>query len=225
MGHPEENGPRKILILKMQDPDSFIFDLDGTLWDAVQTYSDAWNLYFKRNGFELKTSKEELNGLMGMEEAEFLKIMLPEFSPVQRKEHYKHIVDIQYELINSQGGQIYEGVLEGLELLSKKYSLFIVSNCPANTIDRFISYAGIESLITDSIAHGQNHRPKHENIRELIDRHTLRKPLYIGDTDGDRVQSEKASVPFIFMEYGFGRASDYYQSFDSFSSFVNHYLK
>lgn len=55
----------------MQDPDSLIFDLDGTLWDAVQTYSDAWNLYFERNSIEQETSKEVLNGLMGMEEAEF----------------------------------------------------------------------------------------------------------------------------------------------------------
>lgn len=209
----------------MKDPDSLIFDLDGTLWDAVQTYSDAWNLYFERNSIEQETSKEDLNGLMGMEEAEFLQVMLPNHSRKDRKEHYEKVVDLQYELIDRQGGQIYEGVLEGLELLSKKYSLFIVSNCPEHTIAHFLRFAGIESLIRDSIAHGQNHKSKHENIRELIHRHVLRKPLYIGDTDGDRVQSEKASVPFIFMEYGFGRASDYYQSFDSFSSFVNHYLK
>ena len=208
----------------MPDPDSLIFDLDGTLWDAVQTYSDAWNLYFKQNNFELETSKEELNGLMGMEETTFLEVMLPDLSPQERKEHYKKIVDIQYELIKLQGGKIYEGVLEGLELLSRKYSLFIVSNCPEHTITHFMRFAGIESLITDSLAHGQNHRPKHENIRELINRHSLRKALYIGDTEGDRIQSEKASVPFVFMEYGFGQASGYYKSFDSFQSFTSHYL-
>ncbi len=209
----------------MQDTDSLIFDMDGTLWDAVQTYSDAWNLFFRRNNFEEETSKEELNGLMGMEEAAFLEVMLPDISPRVRKEHYKKVVDLQYELINLQGGEIYEGVLEGLELLSKRYSLFIVSNCPEHTIEHFIRFAGIESLIRDSLAHGQNHRPKHENIEELINRHALQKPLYIGDTEGDRIQSEKASVPFIFMEYGFGQASGYFQSFDSFGSFANHYLK
>jgi phosphoglycolate phosphatase len=225
MGYPQKNGPWKSLVLKMQEPDSLIFDLDGTLWDAVQTYADAWNLHFKQNRIERETSKEELNGLMGMEEAEFLEIMLPNFSRKERKQHYMKIVDIQYELISSQGGQIYAGVQEGLELLSKKYTLFIVSNCPKHTIEHFMQFAGIESLIRDSIAHGQNHKSKHENIRELIDRHVLRKALYIGDTDGDRIQSEKAAVPFIFMEYGFGQASDYFQSFDSFSSFVYHYMK
>ena len=206
-------------------PDSLIFDMDGTLWDAVQTYTDAWNLYFERNDLELETSKEELDGLMGLEEARFLEIMLPDFSPDARKQHYREIVKIQYELIDQQGGLIYEGVLDGLKLLSESYSLFIVSNCPKHTIKNIMKFAGMEALVRDSLAHGQNHRPKHENIQELIRRHNLRKALYIGDTEGDRIQSEKASVPFVFMEYGFGQASEYHKSFDSFSSFTDHYAK
>ncbi len=204
-------------------PDSLIFDLDGTLWDAVQTYADAWNLYFRQNNLSRETSKKELDDLMGMEEAEFLRIMLPEIPSEARKGHYKKIVDIQYELISTQGGQIYEGVLEGLGLLSEKYPLFIVSNCPEYTIDHFMRYARIEHLITDSLAHGQNHKPKHENIRELIRRHALKKALYIGDTEGDRIQSEKASVPFVFMEYGFGQATSFHRSFSSFKDFTLFY--
>ena len=204
-------------------PDSLIFDLDGTLWDAVQTYADAWNLYFRQNNLSRETSKKELDDLMGMEEAEFLRFMLPEIPSEARKGHYKKIVDIQYELISTQGGQIYEGVLEGLGLLSKKYPLFIVSNCPEYTIYHFMRYARIEHLITDSLAHGQNHKPKHENIRELIRRHSLKKALYIGDTEGDRIQSEKASVPFVFMKYGFGQATSFHRSFDSFKDFTLFY--
>ena len=211
--------------MKSLNPDSLIFDMDGTLWDAVQTYTDAWNLFFERNEMARRTSKEELNGLMGMEEAQFLTIMLPEFSPDIRKIHYEKIVDLQYELIDQQGGYIYEGVLEGLDLLSKKYPLFIVSNCPEHTIEHFMRFAGIQELIVDSLAHGQNHRPKHENIRELIRRHALKKALYIGDTEGDRIQSEKASVPFVFMEYGFGQATGFHQSFNSFADFVRFYAR
>ena len=213
------------MTMKSLNPDSLIFDMDGTLWDAVQTYTDAWNLFFERNEMSQRTSKEELDGLMGMEEAQFLKIMLPEFSPDSRKKHYEQIVDLQYELIDHQGGYIYEGVLEGLDRLSKKYPLFIVSNCPEHTIEHFMRFAGIQDLIADSLAHGQNHRPKHENIRELIRRHALRKALYIGDTEGDRIQSEKASVPFVFMEYGFGQATEFHQSFNSFSDFVRFYAR
>lgn len=205
-------------------PDSLIFDLDGTLWDAVQTYSDAWNLFFVRNSIPLETSKSELNDLMGMEERQFLEIMLPEFSPDLRKEYYEQIVQIQYELIDRQGGLIYEGVLDGLQKLAERYALFIVSNCPERTIEHFVQFAGVESIITDSLSHGQNYQPKHVNIRELILRHNLKKPLYIGDTDGDRRQSEKAAVPFVFMEYGFGSSKTFLKSFASFSDFTEFYL-
>ena len=75
----------------------------------------------------------------------------------------------------------------------------------------------------DSLAHGQNLKPKHKNIQDLIRRHSLRKALYIGDTEGDRIQSEKASVPFVFMAYGFGQASGFYRSFNSFSEFTRFY--
>jgi phosphoglycolate phosphatase len=151
--------------------------------------------------------------------------MLPDFTPEESKQHYREIEEIQYELIDLQGGFIYEGVKEGLELLSRRYSLFIVSNCPARTIEHFMRFAGIEGLVADSLAHGQNYRPKHENIRELIRRHALQKPLYIGDTEGDRIQSEKAGVPFVYMEYGFGKATGFYQSFDSFTKFTHHYMQ
>ncbi|HEX3385818.1 MAG TPA: hypothetical protein VHS53_11545 [Mucilaginibacter sp.] len=30
----------------MQTPDSLIFDMDGTLWDAVDTYAASWNIVF-----------------------------------------------------------------------------------------------------------------------------------------------------------------------------------
>ena len=32
----------------MQKPDSLIFDMDGTLWDAVDTYAESWNMVFKK---------------------------------------------------------------------------------------------------------------------------------------------------------------------------------
>lgn len=206
-------------------PDSLIFDLDGTLWDAVQTYSDAWNLFFGRKELEQRTSKKELDGLMGLEEGRFLEIMLPSFSPSDRSRHYKEIVEIQYDLIDSQGGFIYEGVIDGLERLTKRYPLFIVSNCPEHTIRHFQRYARVDDLITDSLSHGQNYRPKNENIRELMHKHDLQNPLYIGDTDGDRIQSEMAGVPFVFVEYGFGNSSKYLLCFKSFSDLSDHFVK
>ena len=87
-----------------------------------------------------------------------------------------------------------------------------------------MKWAKIESYITDTMAHGQNYKPKFQNIQFLMNKHSLHKPLYIGDTKSDGIQSQKANVPFIFMEYGFGQTDDFYMKFDSFYAFSKHYL-
>ena len=205
-------------------PDSLIFDMDGTLWDAVETYTSSWNLYFERHLIDKRLTKIELDALMGLEESQFLEKVLPGFSKSDRMERYKEVVQIQYDLIDNIGGKIYEGVLEYLPRLHKKYRLFIISNCPEYTIRHFMKFARIENLILDSMSHGQNYKPKHENIRSLIDKHHLKAPVYIGDTASDWEQSVKANLPFIFVNYGFGQCDSYHKSFDSFTELAKFYL-
>lgn len=205
-------------------PDSLIFDMDGTLWDAVETYTLAWNLYFEKHQMDQRLKKIDLDKLMGLEEAKFLEKVLPNLSSDDRSLGYQEVVAIQYDLIDKIGGQLYEGVLDYLPALSKKYSLYIVSNCPKYTIKHFMKYAGIEPFIHDTVSHGQNYKAKHENIRFLIETYNLKAPVYIGDTQSDMEQSNKAELPFIFMEYGFGQCTSFYKKFDSFNSFARYYL-
>jgi len=99
-----------------------------------------------------------------------------------------------------------------------------VSNCPEYTIDHFIKFAKIKSHITDTFSHGENYLPKHENINLLVKKYKLQTPVYIGDTESDYLQSQKAGVPFIFMSYGFGTCDQAAISFDSFKSFALYFL-
>ena len=47
--------------------------------------------------------------------------------------------------------------------------------------------------------------PKADNIALVAERNGLRRPLYIGDTQGDYDAASKAGVPFLHAAYGFGR--------------------
>ena len=40
--------------------DGLIFDMDGTLWDAVDTYARIWNEVFLRAGKEVHITRESL---------------------------------------------------------------------------------------------------------------------------------------------------------------------
>lgn len=204
--------------------DAIIFDMDGTLWNGVECYVRGFNDFFKSKKIEKKLANEDLYGLMGMEEDKYLEIMLPEFPYEERKMMYKDIINLQYENIKTHGGELYPYVSEGLEELSRHYKLFIVSNCAEFTIKYFMEWAGIGKHITDSVAHAPNFKPKHENIRYLMDKYVLEKPVYVGDTAADGEQSKIANVPFVFVNYGFGEATKYDLKFNSFEELTHYFV-
>jgi len=209
----------------LEKPTSIIFDMDGTLWDAVGPYAMAFNDFFKENAINKKFTKQDLDRYMGLEEDCFLEMVFPAISPEERKENYKTIIDLQYKRIDSDGGHLYEGVKEGLARLAQKYPLFIVSNCPEKTIQHFMKWAGVSDYVTDFMAHGMNYKPKHENIKYLMDKHQLESTIYIGDTDSDRKQCDLLNIPFGFVSYGFGHSKDYALKFDCFEEVERYFMQ
>lgn len=214
-----------MVMSKLSKPDSILFDMDGTLWDGVDTYASGFNDFFKANEIRRRVTKNDLYRYMGMEEDQYLELVLPEFSPIERKTTYKRIIELQYRRIDLDGGILYEGVKVGLKKLSEKYKLFIVSNCPEFTIQHFMKWAKINEFITDSMSHGMNYKPKHENIKYLIDKYHLESPIYIGDTDSDGKQAAIVQIPFGFVSYGFGVSDNYSLKFDSFKQLESYFME
>lgn len=207
----------------MLKPDALLFDMDGTLWDGVNAYAQGFNDFFKAHKINRTVTKKDLFKYMGMEEEPFLAMILPEFTAIERKAVYQEIIELQYKRIETDGGELYEGVKAGLSKLAEKHKLFIVSNCPEFTIQYFMDWAHIGASITDTMAHGMNYRPKYENIKFLIDKYHLQAPIYIGDTDSDRKQCDLLDIPFGFVSYGFGDTEDYNLRFDSFDELTNYF--
>lgn len=90
-------------------PDSLIFDMDGTLWDAVETYAIAWNKYFEKYQIKAHLTKQDLDSYMGLEQSAYLKAILPQFEAEKRDKMYEEVIDIQYQLIDEIKGQLYNG--------------------------------------------------------------------------------------------------------------------
>ena len=209
----------------MDKPDSLIFDMDGTLWDAVDTYACSWNNVFAEMGIDITVSRDRLAGMVGWEGKKVIKEIMPDFDDEKRMRIYKTVNEARHSLIPEMGGVLYNGVAEGLVELEKKYKLFILSNCAAGIIRHFIDWAGIDHLITDEFAHGVNFMPKNHNIHLLMDKHQLKNPVYIGDTQGDGEQSRLANVPFVFVSYGFGQTDDYDLKFDNFGELAAYFME
>jgi len=110
----------------------------------------------------------------------------------------------ELEILHEVGGELYPGLEETLNYLSKKYKLYIVSNCQSGYIEVFLKLSGVGHYFLGHQCYGTKGNPKAENIKDIVNDHQLANPVYIGDTMGDYTSATKAGVPFIFANYGFG---------------------
>jgi phosphoglycolate phosphatase len=191
---------------KLPTPDALIFDLDGTLWDTCQTCAHAWNEVLARHGIPFRSiTGDDVRRVTGK----------PHDACI--RDTFVGLPEAQLELLNREtavednlaierhGGQLYEGVAEGLRALALRCPLFIVSNCQAGYIELFLRLNGLGPQFRDFECWGNTGQPKPENLRQLIARNALERPWLIGDASGDMQAAEACGVLFVHAAYGFGQ--------------------
>lgn len=118
------------------------------------------------------------------------------------------------------GGCPYPGVIDGLRRLSRKYRIFLLSNCGASGLENLMDFLGIRPLVEEAVTYGATQREKAVNLRMLAEKYGLRQLVYVGDTDGDCRQTHLAGMPFVFASYGFGNCKDAEMTVGSFDELV-----
>lgn len=204
--------------------DALIFDMDGTLWDAVDTYARIWNEVFCRAGREVHITRESLIGNIGIPIPRILANLFPDIEPDEAARFSVELAREEPALLARYGGTPYPGVVEGLERLSHKYKLFLVSNCDSHTLPVFMNCIGITPYITEGVAFGNTHKPKGDNMLLLKEKYRLQQPLYMGDIEADGQETHRVGLPFVYARYGFGYTDDYELAFDSFVDFTEYFL-
>lgn len=196
--------------------DGIIFDLDGTLWDATDMVAVAWeNVINEKTGLGIKISGDDLKRLFGRPLPVIIEALLPELTQQQREEVLEVCTKAEYDELRINPGRLYNGLVDTLKELSKKYKLFIVSNCQAGYIELFFEVTGLDKYFADYECPGRSGLLKAENNRLIVERNSLKNPVYVGDTMGDKEASDEAGIPFIFASYGYGEVEDYYAKIES----------
>lgn len=187
--------------------DSLIFDMDGTLWDAVPSYCKIWEYTLDEFGLgDIKVTREELDRLMGKPVDVLVDTIVTRH--VDRTRFLAALDANEDRLMPVLGGRLYPGVKETIRELARDHKLFMVSNCSPKGAVNFMAYSGLTDCFTDSLTYGQTHVGKDVNIATLVSRYGLASPLYVGDTQGDADASHRAGVPIAWAAYGFGHVSD-----------------
>ena len=185
--------------------DGILFDLDGTLWDAVPQICAAWNLAIGRFGRPLPPlTAEQLYPCMGMLLPDIGRRLFPALDGEDRAALTALCCDIENDYLAGHGGALYPGVAEEIPALARRYRLYIVSNCQEGYIEAFLASSGLGEHFSGFESAGHTGLPKAENIRLVAERESLAAPVYLGDTALDAAAAHAAGVPFVHAAYGFG---------------------
>lgn len=188
--------------------DALIFDLDGTLWDSSETVAQAWTAALSKLKLTKTLTRDDLTREMGKPMDVIMADFFPELPEERRLAIMPALCEEETRLLAVKGGTLYPDAAETLEKLRGRYRLFIVSNCQQGYIESFLTAHSFGSVFEGHLCWGDTGFPKGATNRELIRRYGLKNPIYIGDTEGDRLSASEAGIPFIHAAYGFGSVTE-----------------
>ena len=199
--------------------DGIILDIDGTLWDSTSLVAKAYQKSFNAHGIdEDRVSPDILKKLFGRPMDEIFDELLPDIPEATRRDAQKAAIAFEDSILENDPCDIFfPDVKDTIKSLSEKKPVFIVSNCQKGYIELVMEKGDLREFIKDFECFGNNGRTKADNIRLLVERNALASPVYVGDTEGDRLSCKEAGVPFIFASYGFGSPESFDEKIDSFT--------
>ena len=201
--------------------DAIFLDIDGTLWDSTHIVSEAWNeVLRKKPEIDLIITPELLKTLFGKPLSEIAAAIFKDFPKEKQLQLIDECCEREHEFLDTRPGIIFEGVVETIKELAKKYPVCIVSNCEAGYIELVCDKLGIKDYIKDGECPGYSGLGKGDNIKLVMERNGYKDIVYVGDTQGDYEATRKAGVPFVFCKYGFGKPDGYEFSVEKFSELL-----
>ncbi|HEK9004419.1 TPA: HAD family hydrolase, partial [Clostridioides difficile] len=171
---------------------------------------------------ELSVTKDLFRSLMGLSFEEIANRLFPNLSEEERMNLLNECSLKECDYLSENGAKLFDDIEDTLKLLSKKYKLFIVSNCQAGYIESFLKAHKLEQYFIDFECPGNTGLHKGENNKLIIERNKLINPIYVGDTQGDANSAKFVGIPFIYAKYGFGNVDAYDYFIDSFKDLLEH---
>lgn len=121
-----------------------IFDLDGTLWDAMDPICSAWAAALERSALpHIALTREFLSGCMGKTPEEIGALAFPDAPRAEREAEMQKLYEYENELLCHCGGILYPRLPETLAALAQKYALFVVSNSQDGYVQAFLHWSGL----------------------------------------------------------------------------------
>ena len=208
--------------MENKETDAIIFDLDGTLWNTVDSCLKATSFVKEEHSdITRDVTKKQIESVMGKTSDEIVNIYYGYLPREKGEEYANEAFNKNVDNLLKEGGTLYPNTRDTIIKLSKKYKLFIVSNCVKGYIESFLNTSGLKDYFSDYESYGNTLLSKGENIKLVIDRNNLKNPIYVGDTKGDMEASNYAGIPFVYAAYGFGDVESFDYKIDDISELLD----
>lgn len=202
--------------------DGIIFDIDGTLWDSRKGVAESWNMAIRENtDLDITLDYEELGKLFGRPMIEIFRAIFPDMDSEEMEKLIPVFYTYEHKYLAENPPALYEGTENVLTALAARYPLFIVTNAQNGYIECLFKATGIQKYFTDWLCYGDTKRDKDVTMKMLIEKNGLKKPVYIGDTQGDFNSCKKAGVPMIYAAYGLGEVEKPETTINSITELLN----
>lgn len=193
-----------------------IFDLDGTLWDSSRTILKAWKEVFNKHN--IVVTLNDINYILGLTNDDIIN-WLKKKKGINKSYATKILSECQKNeiiLIKLEGGILFPKVTETLKELSITNNLYIVSNCQTGYIEAFLDFYNFNKYFKDFECAGNTNLSKEKNVEIIIERNSMKNPIYVGDTILDQRASLYNNIPYVYVSYGFGNVNKYTYKIDNF---------
>lgn len=185
--------------------EAIIFDLDGTLWDAVDAVVHCWNTVLReKTTIDMVIQREGALKLFGKTMENIVIELFPDMDPTEREALKNQFVQFENFNLDRQYCHMYDGMKDTLKELSKTYKVILVSNCQDGYIEKFLDQSEMAEYITDFTCSGKTGQPKGANIQSIMKDNGVAKAIYVGDTQTDYEAAVFAKIPMVYASYGFG---------------------
>ena len=138
--------------IKYRKTDGVIFDLDGTLWEVIESTFYSINEIAKKHGLK-EIKMETVLKVFGLNKEESAKLYFPELDLDKSLELVDEIAVINIQNLKKNGGNLYPNLKYVLDILKEKYKLYIVSNTSEDEyIEAFLMSSGMKDYFKEYLA-------------------------------------------------------------------------
>lgn len=209
----KENLPLKNKRDDLKNVKSIIFDFDGTLHNTIKIYYPAFSSgvdLLREHGYarDFDLSEKNVAKFLG-EKPSFAYELIARGAHESLKKEVMTLVGKKMDENIKRGlGELYSETIKVLEVLSKNYDLYILSNCRETYLDIALDVYGIKKYFKkyfaaetfDFIPKDEIIKKERQNIKEEI--------IIVGDRYQDMEAGEKNNLRRVFCSYGFGHEEE-----------------